>query len=145
MGIDPCNSMKQKYIILTIIALAFSLFGCETTTQTEEEAVTLTKGMTTDEIVAAMGDPIEIIPTNIYQGRGEAWTFKKIITTTSQTASHTIEIPYIDPITQERKIINEPVLEMHATKHRFLTTLYVLDGKLIGWKQTKNTNNSIGG
>lgn len=122
------------------------LTGCETTetSNSADDAVTLRKGMTLDQIKEAMGEPIEIIPTNIVDGRGEAWIYKKIITTTSQIASHTIESLYTDPITGAVTTIEDPVMELQSTKHNFRTTLYVLDGQLIGWKQSKNKSNSIG-
>ncbi len=142
------NSLK--YIIKSLLAIAviITISGCETTKtaadNNAEEAVTLRKGMTVIEIKDSMGDPIEIIPTNILEGRGEAWLYKKTITTTSQVASHTVESEYTSPITGAVTIVYDPVLELQSTKHKFLTTLYVLDGQLIGWKQTSNTSNSIG-
>ncbi len=135
--------MKTAQQILTLFAFVFLLYGCETTSISQDKDVTLSKGMTTGQIVTELGDPLKVIPVNIVEGRGDAWIYEKIITTTSQIASHTIDIEYVDPITSVRRIIKEPVHELQSTKHKFLTTLYVLDGKLIGWKQTSTTNNSI--
>lgn len=135
--------MKTISLLFPILSIMLLFSACETSTNSSP-AVTLTKGMSIEQINMEMGEPMEVVPTDIYKGKGEAWIYKKIRTTTSQTASHTIDVLYIDPITGEEKIIKQPVAELQSTKHKFLTTLYVLDGKLIGWKQSTTTSNSIG-
>ncbi len=83
------------------------------------------RGMTSAEVRGLLGNPNNISPFPAGELKGEVWTYRiSVVKRTNFIAASMEEIPFVDPITGEMKMIKEPVLRPQY--ERFYQTLQFL-------------------
>ena len=100
----------------------------------------LVGGMTTDEIVAAIGKPEDVKKMANQDGKAEVWTYRRVIGhEVTQIASGTRDVPAFlgDPLNlgTTKEIIYTP---LRRTKYR-VTALLIFEDRLITAKQWVET------
>jgi hypothetical protein len=112
-----------------------------TASQKARKATTpLDIGMTTEEILAAVGKPQEVKPMAKHEGKAEVWTYRRVIGhDVAQIASGTRDVPAfvgdVHNLGTMKEIIYTPV---RRTKYR-VTALLIYEGRLTSAKQWVET------
>lgn len=95
-------------------------------------AMNLRKGMTEVEIRAAWGEP-----KAVHAGKQDNETILvyqfDVLSTQKMVAAAMTEIPAIDPITGESRIVMEPVLKPQQVTVTQTIVLQLIDGQLVSW------------
>ncbi|MDQ8187811.1 hypothetical protein [Pelagicoccus sp. SDUM812002] len=141
--------MKQKsslYLSALIIYFAF-LTGCSTAGLGEGKEVTgaildVTKGSSTADLVAALGEPISIEPYEP-DPNVEIWTYDFTKSRVDMVGVDTQEIPYVDPITGIERTITEAVYRPQTTTEKRLVRVFVAKDTVIGWKEETDVDRDL--
>jgi hypothetical protein len=136
------NGLIPKPVLF--LALLF-VAGCTAPTAETVDANTLpgpragtslTKGMTAGEVRELWGDPQEIRPLKAESETADVWVYERMETENlGQFESGMVEVPYMDPVTGETRMTQEPRYETKFGEVKFTTELLIFEGKLIEWKQ----------
>ena len=142
----------RRYLnrILTqpLALLALGLAGCETTSNANKALnatdipIVITKGMSADELKAALGDPDDISPFKDNEG-AEVWTYRKIDKTVDMVVTGTKDVPYVDPFTGEQKMLQESVLNPETRTTETETKFLVVFGKVAAWNTNQKSSRHI--
>jgi hypothetical protein len=101
----------------------------------EKVPAELHKGMKPEEVRQALGNPVRVQPLKVPEGKAERWIYtrgKK--TETRRVATGTMDLPYVDPITGQTRMIPEPVYSDEATTITEELHLFWHNGELVDWK-----------
>jgi hypothetical protein len=137
---------RRAITLLGLGTLLFAFTACETTpatataspdpTAVEAQRPPVKKGMTAEEVLAALGEPNARRPIDDPRvAEGEEWLYRSRSESHVGSAAVSInETFYIDPITGEDKVILDPVTgsEIYVVERE--VRLYIIDGVLAGWK-----------
>lgn len=139
--------MKTLYPFIASLAIVLFLGACETTTSSSQskadaDDITLSKGMSVDEVRNVMGEPLSIKKEKMPEGILETWVYEKTRHLTTQDASGTREVPYVDAITRESRTRIETVLRMKTVQFTLTTNLFIFNGYLRGWKQSTSESSN---
>jgi hypothetical protein len=92
--------------------------------------------MATAEVRELWGDPHEIRPLKAKSETADVWVYERIETANlGQFENGVIEVPYVDPVTGDTRMIQEPRYETKFGPVKITTELHIFEGKLIEWKQ----------
>lgn len=123
------------------------LTGCSTTGLGEGKNATgvtldVTKGSSTADLIAAMGEPISV---ESYEPdpNVEIWNYDLTKSRTDMVGVDTEEIPYVDPITGVERTVTEAVYRPQTTTQSQLVKVFVVDDTVIGWKVETNVSREI--
>ncbi|EDY82097.1 hypothetical protein VDG1235_1717 [Verrucomicrobiia bacterium DG1235] len=133
------NRIQFVTALFTILTSAL-LTACNTTESPSasnaagDSVLDIAKGSSTEDLIALLGEPKTI---KAYEGDPEnvtIWIYETEKSQTDMVAYETQEIPYIDPITGEERMIEEPLYKAETKTRTQITQVYVVDEKVIGWK-----------
>jgi hypothetical protein len=103
----------------------------------------LQKGMTTEQVRNLWGKPEQIRPLKAGAQSGEVWVYRRPVSQTVQEVPMRMqEIPYVDPMTGQTKMIKEPVYEQQHIVLIETTELLMFEGRLINWKKSQKEERS---
>jgi hypothetical protein len=149
-----CIVTRPVLTSLHIIAAAglclLALPACSTTPSSAVEQKNptraLRKGMTPAAVRAVMGEPVEVVPLPAPEGTSERWLYRQLPrNVVEQKVTGTQEIPYVDPITGQQRMIPEPVYSNVTTTIVEEIHLLWFNGELISWTTQRKENRSIHG
>ena len=139
----------------SLLAMVFSLVatllvgGCNTTgssttqSRSTKEPIILRKGMSSSEVREVLGDPLSVSSKVGAEGTLETWTYEETQEFTRQVQADVREVPYTNPITRETTTIEEPVIKIKTDRITLTTELFILQGELIGWKESTQESSSF--
>lgn len=131
--------MKPCALCITLLA-ALLLAACETNQKTVGNNVPaaplldIRKDSPVEDLVALLGEPQSIEDYPADPQRVKIWIYQKEKSRTDMVAFETEEIPYVDPITGEERMIEEPLYKPQTKTSIQIIKVYVIDGKVVGWK-----------
>lgn len=146
-------SVRQTASTLALFLLAAGLAGCTNTPSSAPSASAaaaapaaansiavdgthLHKGDTADKLLAAVGEPDERKPFRADEIAAEVWIYKRRIPgAVRQVPSSTRDVPYVDPLTGNMRMLQEPVYSNERTTFDETTELLLINGQLAEWKQ----------
>lgn len=98
----------------------------------------LAKGMPATQVRELLGLPAEVTPSVTAGVKSEIWTYRESYPGKTQSVPGEMqEIPYVDPISGEMRMIKQPILRTEITRIAETTELLLIEGKLIEWKQRR--------
>jgi hypothetical protein len=104
----------------------------------------LQKGMTTEQVRNLWGKPEEVRLLKAGAQSGEVWVYRRPVSETMEEVPVRMqEIPYVDPLTGQTKMIKEPVYEQQSVVLIETTELLMFEGRLINWKQSQKEERSF--
>jgi hypothetical protein len=124
-------------LILSLLGI-FLVTGCNTLPKSEAEQIYLRKGMAGSEIIGLLGDPLQIRKPSSHKEATETWVYD-----TRQVQADTREVPYINPITREESTRTEVINKLKTDRVTLTTELFLKDGRLIDWKETRRESSSF--
>lgn len=134
---------------IAIAAISLVLSGCASTSTAVGKPIAaptkivIAKGMPVSELIAAIGEPKEITPTNPPQEGFEVWVYEKSATTVTAVTTGMKETPYFNPITGIYSPILEPVIGRSQTTQEETTRFLVAEGKVLAWKVDREQSRTI--
>ncbi len=140
--------MKTLILLLLAFASMNLVTGCETTTpgakpQADHEQIFLRKGMSGNEIVSLLGEPLTIVKRGIPNETQQTWIYEDSREYTRNVQADTREVPYINPITREETTRIEVVNKLKTDRITLITELFLKNGVLTGWKETQKESSSF--
>jgi hypothetical protein len=153
--------MKSRFVAPIVFSLAFFAAGCASTDTVPQNPAavstakpatalngplpTLRLGMTAEEVQRIVGQPEEIKPFDSTAGRGETWTYRRVIgESTAPEAVSTTRAAAFNGLPDHTG--SEPVMQyrLKRTVTYQETTLLIFDGKLVSSKQRIEQSVSYG-
>lgn len=134
-----------RYLLL--LAAAFGLSACETTESGKEidpksAPVEIQKGMTAEDLVAAIGEPDEVREATPPVEGTEIWVYQKVDESVSLVLSGTTQTPGMD-IGGVQMTITDNVYTPSTSRYVEETQFLMVDGIMIAWKVRKNENTRL--
>jgi hypothetical protein len=129
-------------LILSLLGI-FLVTGCNTLPKSEAEQIYLRKGMAGSEIIGLLGDPLQIRKPSSHKEATETWVYEDSREYTRQVQADTREVPYINPITREESTRTEVINKLKTDRVTLTTELFLKDGRLIDWKETRRESSSF--
>jgi len=132
------NIRTIHFLLLLTIPLAVS--GCATTVRerSADSPHTLTgdvaRGSPTEDLIALLGEPQSIEPFEGDPERIQIWTYHITKTDTNFVGFNSKEVPWVDPITGELKMILEPDYQPKTTIRTDTVRVYIMNDKVLSWK-----------
>lgn len=123
-----------KSLVLVAAVVAIFLTGCSTTEEGSSKQVSIFNGMAVEDLIAEIGEPTSVKPTDPVSEDSEIWLYVKKYSHMEYKVTGVKETPYFDPITGESRPIIDPIYESESTRFIKITQFLVLDGKVAGWK-----------
>lgn len=126
-------------LLLLLLAVPLVLSGCATTGKETslDSARSLSsdvvRGSPTEDLIALLGEPQLIEPYEGDPERIQIWTYHITKTNTQFVGFNSKEVPWVDPITGELKMILEPDYQPKTTISTDTVRVYIIDDKVLGW------------
>jgi len=101
----------------------------------KEEPVEITTGMSSIEVLLALGKPLKVEHVEMEDAILEVWTYnipRGSRIEMRQTGSR--DMPYVDPITGEPRMISEPELTPETTQITERTKIYFDNERVVTWE-----------
>jgi hypothetical protein len=115
-------------LILSLLGI-FLVTGCNT--------------LPRSEIIGLLGDPLQIRKPSSHKEATETWVYEDSREYTRQVQADTREVPYINPITREESTRTEVINKLKTDRVTLTTELFLKDGRLIDWKETRRESSSF--
>ncbi len=143
---NRCRLAPEIIRFVPAIAVAAVLFaaGCAAPSATAPVAPSavaplagpaLRKGLSAGELKALLGEPKEVRPYVVEGVPSEIWIYERRIPgVTRQVPVRMQEVPYVDPITGDTRMIQEPVYENERTTIIETTDVLMFSGAVAEWK-----------
>lgn len=138
-------------ISLSIFLLAATLFAaaCSTTNDSFrsetsiEPMLDIRKGSSTEDLVAALGEPLRTAPFDRDPENVTVWYYKIEKSITEMIAARTVDVPYVDPITNVEKIVKEPVYLPQTRTTITHLEVFIADNLVVAWKVKKEADSEL--
>lgn len=141
--------MKILHALVLALGMSLLLGGCNTPgsssaqSRADKEPIILRKGMSAEEVINTLGEPLSVSKKVGAEGTLETWTYEDSREFTRQVQADTRDVPYTNPITRETTTIAEVVTKIKIDRVTLTTELFILEGKLIGWKESTKESSSF--
>ncbi len=125
------------FLLLLTVPLVVS--GCATTGRktnvdpTHSLSRDVTRGSPTEDLIALLGEPQSIEPYDGDPERIQIWIYHITKTNTQFVGFNSKEVPWVDPITGELKMILEPEYQPKTTISTDTVQVYIINDKVLGW------------
>ena len=131
---------------LSLGAFAFILLnGCSTVTSgVSQEPIEITVGMSSLDVLLQLGKPSRVKEREVDGALLEVWIYN--ITRHSHVdmrQTGTREVPYIDPITGQHRMVSEPELMPEITKFIETTEIFFDNERVVTWNQTREVDRNL--
>ena len=147
-GAAKCTSVAIHFSFVAALLLAS---GCSTApaeaSQTAAKSPSLStatlqqrliKGMRRSEVANYLGPAAEVKPFVTAGAEGEIWTYTTVAPGPSRQVAATMrDVEFVDPITGEMRMIQEPVFKNELTTITDVTELLFIKDLLVEWKQKR--------
>lgn len=127
----------SKSLSLVAVLVGTFLTGCNSTEEgmrSRSKQVSIFNGMAVEDLIAEIGEPTAVKPTDPASADSEIWLYVNKHTSVEYKATRTQLTPFFDPLTGEYTPITEPVYSPESTRVIKITYFLVIDGKVAGWK-----------
>ncbi|MEM9160996.1 MAG: hypothetical protein AAGB46_18250 [Verrucomicrobiota bacterium] len=136
--------MNSHSSILSFFAALLLFSGCNSTSVEEKEnekvPVMITKGMTSEQLVALIGQPSKVKIVRDPAGDAEIWEYVHTENTATRLAqTGQTMTPYINPITGQRTAVIDETLTRQTTVTKDTLEILIQNGVVMAWKQSKET------
>ncbi len=105
-------------------------------------AAGLNKDMTPEQVRSLLGNPDSTKPMKAPEGHSEVWTYQLHRSTNVRmvpVGSH--DVPYVDPMTGEQRMISEPAYERESVDVVEELRLLWYNDRLVSWKKVTRQGN----
>ena len=100
--------------------------------------------MRRSEVANYLGPATEVTPFVNAGAAGEIWIYTNVVPGPSrQIAAAMQEVPFVDPITGEMRMIQEPVFKNELTTITEITELLFIKDLLVEWKQKRFADRNL--
>lgn len=128
-----CRALFAATIIASLLA------GCATTgsagaAAAENGVIELRKGMATAELISMLGEPGAVDPYPSDPDLVEVWTYERTRSTTEMVSTGVNEVPFVDPITGEQRMILDPIFAPETITKSETIEILVTGETVLAWK-----------
>ncbi len=100
------------------------------------EGIPLRLGLRRSEIKTILGRPTAVRPMESGDGKAEVWVYDRPVKTAVRPVSTGMrDVPWVDPITGEMRMLQEPIIEYETESRRVELRLLMFHGHLINWAE----------
>lgn len=134
----------STWLTLAGLAVAFALGGCASSTTTarsnqepEHPAAALRRGMSPAQVELIMGKPDEVRHVANQGSTIDIWLYRRAIGSRVEGIAPTVvEVPWVDPVTGELKLLREPLNSEQRIDFVEELSVYLASGQLADVRRT---------
>jgi hypothetical protein len=99
-------------------------------------ALGLYRNMTGQQVRSVLGQPVRVAPMEAPEGAAEVWTFRRsVVTGTREVQTGVRDVPWMDPVSGESRMLQEPVYGLETTFATEEIELLIFEDRLLDWKR----------
>jgi|GEM_PF-1588732 len=142
-------SKIRSIVLRTALLASFILSGCSTTKEGIDagspysQPLDIVKGSPTEDLIALFGEPESIEPFGGAPEHVQIWTYTLTKTHTNLIGVDTIEVPFVDPITGEMRMLLETDLQPQMTIIENKIYVFVAYNKVLAWKVVRKKKTDL--